>query len=300
MPKDELKELQESMDKAIDFLQNEYLSIRTGRAHPGLVSDIKLDYYGTPTPLKQIANITIPESRTIQIAPFDRTSLKAIEKAILAANIGMTPQNDGASIRLTLPELTRERRVELTKLLAKKAEDARVVVRHYRRDAIESLKKQEKASEITEDDLKTLTKGVQDKTDAYVKKVDEIYKAKEKEVFLCTQCCEHLNRAIIIEGAVAEKLGFLDAIVNVVPKEKAGGSFSTVAYESFHEPVALERVRTDGGMDIGDTFIGMHLKEVAVPLRLSKNTLGEAHLTAARVRPKCIGGVRAQYDESLL
>ena len=124
--------------------------------------------------------------------------------------------------------------------------------------------------------------------------------AKEKEVFLCTQCCEHLNRAIIIEGAVAEKLGFLDAIVNVVPKEKAGGSFSTVAYESFHEPVALERVRADGGMDIGDTFIGMHLKEVAVPLRLSKNTLGEAHLTAARVRPKCIGGVRAQYDESLL
>ena len=182
MPKDELKELQVSMDKAIDFLQNEYLSIRTGRAHPGLVSDIKLDYYGTPTPLKQIANITIPESRTIQIAPFDRTSLKAIEKAILAANIGMTPQNDGASIRLTLPELTRERRVELTKLLAKKAEDARVVVRNYRRDAIESLKKQEKASEITEDDLKTLTKGVQDKTDAYVKKVDDIYTAKEKEV----------------------------------------------------------------------------------------------------------------------
>ena len=124
--------------------------------------------------------------------------------------------------------------------------------------------------------------------------------AKEKEVFLCTQCCEHLNRAIIIEGAVAEKLGFLDAIVNVVPKEKAGGSFSTVAYESFHEPVALERVRTDGGMDIGDTFIGMHLKEVAVPLRLSKNTLGEAHLTAARVRPKFVGGSRAVYDESLL
>ena len=124
--------------------------------------------------------------------------------------------------------------------------------------------------------------------------------AKEKEVFLCTQCCEHLNRAIIIEGAVAEKLGFLDAIVNVVPKEKAGGSFSTVAYESFHEPVALERVRTDGGMDIGDTFIGMHLKAVAVPLRLSKNALGSAHLTAARVRPKFVGGSRAVYDESLL
>ena len=89
-------------------------------------------------------------------------------------------------------------------------------------------------------------------------------------------------------------------LVNVIPKEKAGGSFSTVAYESFTDPVALEKVRADGGIDIGDTFIGMHLKEVAVPLRLSKNTLGEAHLTAARVRPKCIGGVRAQYDESLL
>lgn len=124
--------------------------------------------------------------------------------------------------------------------------------------------------------------------------------AKEKEVFLCTQCCEHLNRAIIIEGAVAEKLGFLDAIVNVIPKEKAGGSFSTVVYESFTDPVALEKVRADGGIDIGDTFIGMHLKEVAVPLRLSKNTLGEAHLTAARVRPKFVGGSRAVYDESLL
>ena len=182
MPKDELKELQENMDKAIAFLQSEYLSIRTGRAHPGLVSDIKIDYYGTPTPFKQIANITIPEGRVIQIAPFDKTSLKAMEKAILAANIGMTPQSDGASIRLTLPELTRERRVELTKMLAKKAEDARVVIRNCRRDAIEALKKQEKASEITEDDLKLLTKSVQDKTDAYIKKVDEVYKVKEREV----------------------------------------------------------------------------------------------------------------------
>ena len=105
-----------------------------------------------------------------------------MEKAILAANIGMTPQNDGAVIRMTLPELTRERRVELTKLLAKKAEDARVVIRNCRRDAIETLKKEEKASEITEDDLKKLTKDVQDITDSYVKKVDEVYKAKEKEV----------------------------------------------------------------------------------------------------------------------
>ena len=124
--------------------------------------------------------------------------------------------------------------------------------------------------------------------------------AKEKEVFLCTQCCEHLNRAVITEREAALAHGFMPYLVNVIPKEKAGGSFSTVAYESFHEPVALERVRADGGMDIGDTFIGMHLKAVAVPLRLSKNALGSAHLTAARVRPKFVGGSRAVYDESLL
>ena len=182
MPKDELASLKENMDKAIAFLQSEYLSIRTGRAHPGLVSDIKADYYGTPTAIKQLANVTIPESRSIQIAPFDKSSLKAIEKAILAANIGMTPQNDGTVIRLTLPELTKARRVELTMMLAKKAEESKVVIRNYRRDAIEALKKQEKASEITEDDLKKLTKDVQDITDKYIKKIDEIYKIKEKEV----------------------------------------------------------------------------------------------------------------------
>ena len=179
---DVLSELRGNMDKAIAFLQNEFLSIRTGRAHPGLVSDIKVDYYGTPTPIKSLANVTIPESRSIQIAPFDKTVLKAMEKAILAANIGMTPQNDGQVIRLTLPELTKARRVELTKLLARKAEESKVVIRNYRRDAIEALKKQEKASEITEDDLKKKTKEVQDITDTYTKKVDEVYKVKEKEV----------------------------------------------------------------------------------------------------------------------
>ncbi|MBR4195246.1 MAG: ribosome recycling factor [Synergistaceae bacterium] len=179
---DVLSELRGNMDKAVSFLQNEFLSIRTGRAHPGLVSDIKVDYYGTPTPIKSLANVTIPESRSIQIAPFDKTVLKAMEKAILAANIGMTPQNDGTVIRLTLPELTKARRVELTKLLARKAEESKVVIRNYRRDAIEALKKQEKASEITEDDLKKSTKDVQDITDGYIKKIDEVYKVKEKEV----------------------------------------------------------------------------------------------------------------------
>ena len=182
MAKDILPELRGNMDKAVSFLQNEFLSIRTGRAHPGLVSDIKVDYYGTPTPIKSLANVTIPESRSIQIAPFDKGVLKAMEKAILASNIGMTPQSDGTVIRMTLPELTKARRVELTKLLARKAEESKVVIRNYRRDAIEVLKKQEKASEITEDDLKKLTKEVQDITDGYVKKIDEVYKVKEKEV----------------------------------------------------------------------------------------------------------------------
>ena len=164
---DILGTLRGNMDKAIAFLQSEYLSIRTGRAHPGLVSDIKADYYGTPTALKQLANITC---------------LKAMEKAILAANIGMTPQSDGTVIRLTLPELTKARRAELTKVAARKAEESKVVIRNYRRDAIEALKKQEKASEITEDDLKKLTKDVQDITDSYIKKIDEVYKVKEKEI----------------------------------------------------------------------------------------------------------------------
>ena len=128
-----------------------------------------------------------------------------------------------------------------------------------------------------------------------------IYRAaNESNLFLCTQCCEHLNRVIITDKEAALVHGLMPNLVNVIPKEKAGGSFSTVAYENFANPVALEKVRADGGIDIGDTFIGMHLKEVAVPLRLSKNTLGSAHLTAARVRPKFVGGSRAVYDENLL
>ncbi|MDR1377520.1 MAG: ribosome recycling factor [Synergistaceae bacterium] len=182
MPKTVVKSLREKMDKALEFLGGEYLAIRTGRAHPGLVSDIKVDYYGNQTPLKQMANITIPESRKIQILPFDRGSLKAVEKAILASNLGITPQNDGESVRLTLPELTRERRQDLVKLVSKKAEEAKVVMRNQRRDAVEALKKMEKDSKITEDDLKKFSKDVQDITDDFIKKIDDAFKVKEKEI----------------------------------------------------------------------------------------------------------------------
>ncbi len=126
-----------------------------------------------------------------------------------------------------------------------------------------------------------------------------IYRAaQEHNVYLATQCCEHLNRALILEAEAAEKYGYEE--VNVVPQPKAGGSFSTAAYHAFKEPVAVEHIKAHAGMDIGDTFIGMHLKDVAVPVRISKKTIGEAHLTCARTRAKFVGGVRANYDESKL
>lgn len=182
MPKAEIKLMTEKMEKSLEHLRAEYVAIRTGRAHPGLVSDIKADYYGTPTPLKQMATITVPEGRKIQIVPFDKNGLKAIEKAILASSLGITPSNDGENIRLTMPELTGERRTELTKLVAKKAEETKVAVRNLRRDSVEVLKKKEKESAITEDELKKFTKDVQDVTDGYVKKIDEVQKLKEKEI----------------------------------------------------------------------------------------------------------------------
>ena len=126
-----------------------------------------------------------------------------------------------------------------------------------------------------------------------------IYKAvNDHGIYLAAQCCEHLNRALIVEAEYAEKAG-LD-MVNVVPQPKAGGSFATTAYAAFKEPVAVEEIRADAGLDIGDTFIGMHLKRVAVPVRLANHVIGEAHITAARVRPKYIGGERAHYDETLM
>lgn len=182
MPKTELKTLREKMDKTVEHLKGEFLVVRTGRAHPGLVSDIKADYYGTPTPIKQMGTITVPEGRQIVISPFDRSALKAVEKAILASSLGVTPQNDGEVIRVTLPELTRERRVELTKLVGKYAEESKIALRNLRRDSNDVFKKMEKESAISEDDLKKYTKEVQDITDEFIKKVDETLKIKEKEI----------------------------------------------------------------------------------------------------------------------
>lgn len=182
MPKTEIKALKERMEKVVEHLKSEFIGVRTGRPHPGLVSDIKIDYYGAPTPIRQIATISIPEGRQICISPFDRSSLKMIEKGILASSLGVTPQNDGEVIRVTLPELTRDRRVELSKLVGKYAEEGRIALRNLRRDGNENLKKMEKNSLISEDDLKKFTKEVQDITDEYIRKVDDVLKVKEKEI----------------------------------------------------------------------------------------------------------------------
>ncbi|MDO4987561.1 MAG: ribosome recycling factor [Synergistes sp.] len=182
MPQNVMKDLTARCDKSIEHLKSSMLGVRTGRAHPALVEEIKVDYFGTPTPIKNMGSVNVPEARQIVITPWDKTAMKAIEKAIMASTLGITPQNDGDSIRLNLPELTQQRRVELKKMVNKMAEEARVAVRNIRRDANDALKKLEKESKITEDDLKKYQKEAQDKTDTFIKKIDSVLADKEKEI----------------------------------------------------------------------------------------------------------------------
>lgn len=175
-------DLEEKMEKAVDFLRNEFVGIRTGRAHPGLVSDIKVDYYGAPTPIKQLATVSVPEGRTLLIAPFDKTALKDVEKGILASDLGVTPQNDGQVIRLNLPELTGDRRKELTKMVNKLSEEARIAVRNLRRDCNDFYKKKQTAGEISEDQLRDFLDDIQKITDRYIDKIDVAMKEKEEEI----------------------------------------------------------------------------------------------------------------------
>lgn len=170
------------MNKTIASLEADFASIRAGRANPAILDKISVEYYGAQTPLAQVGTISVPEARTIVIQPWDASILKDIEKAILASDIGITPNNDGKVIRLNFPPLTEERRKELSKSISKRGEEAKVAVRNLRRDAIDGFKKQKKANEITEDDLKDLEEKVQKLTDRFVKKIDEITSAKEKEI----------------------------------------------------------------------------------------------------------------------
>ncbi|MBM7708311.1 ribosome recycling factor [Enterococcus lemanii] len=175
-------EAKEKMDKTAESLQRELGQIRAGRANASLLDRISVIYYGAPTPLNQMASITIPEARVLMITPFDKSILKDVEKAILASDLGITPTNDGNVIRLVMPQLTEERRKELAKDVKKSAENAKIAIRNARRDAIDAYKKQEKASEITEDDLKNSEKEIQTLTDDSVKKLDAIAAEKEKEL----------------------------------------------------------------------------------------------------------------------
>ncbi len=170
------------MDKSLDFCKNQIQKVRTGRASTSLVDNLKADYYGTQTPVSQMANISVPDAKTIVIQPWDKTTLATIEKAIHAADLGFNPQNDGNVIRIPVPPLTEERRKEFVKLSKKYAEEGKIAIRNIRRDQIELLRKSEKENELTEDDKKLGEDEVQKITDEFIKKIDSIFSQKEKEL----------------------------------------------------------------------------------------------------------------------
>ena len=178
MLKDEYKIYEEKMKKSIESVQNDFAAVRAGRANAAVLNRISVDYYGTPTPIQQIASIGSPDPRTLLITPWDANALKGIEKAILESDLGINPQNDGKCIRLAFPQLTEERRKDLVKY----TESGKVAVRNIRRDAMENFKKQQKASEITEDELKIAEKDLQKMTDDSCKELDKLLENKEKEL----------------------------------------------------------------------------------------------------------------------
>ena len=182
MIKDLLKDAESRMQGAIHALQEDMATIRTGRAHPGLVEKLQVEYYGSPTPLIQLATISVPEARSLMIKPFDQTSLKAIEKAIMVSDLGLMPNSDGKQIRLNLPPLTEERRREIVKHMHTRLEDARIALRNIRRDVIKDMKDFENEKLISEDDLKRGEDDTQKLTDQFIGTVDKIGHAKEQEI----------------------------------------------------------------------------------------------------------------------
>jgi ribosome recycling factor len=182
MIKDLLNETEDRMDKAVDALRDNLVTIRTGRASPALVERLPVEYYGTPTPLNQLATISVPEPRLLTIRPWDPNALANIEKAILKSELGLTPSNDGKIIRLTIPRLTEERRQELVKIVSKRVEEGKIAIRNIRRDAIEDLRELESEKLISEDEFYRAKDDVQETTDEFVVKMDEIGRDKEREI----------------------------------------------------------------------------------------------------------------------
>ena len=177
-----LKPYEEKMNKSVDILAKDYAAIRAGRANPAVLDKITVDYYGAATPINQMGNISAPEPRLLVIAPYDPSALKEIEKALQKSDLGINPSNDGKVIRLVFPELTEERRRDLVKVVKKKGEEAKVAIRSIRRDANETIKKQKKNGDITEDDQKIMEEDAQKATDASIKDIDKIIADKEKEI----------------------------------------------------------------------------------------------------------------------
>jgi ribosome recycling factor len=177
-----LKQYSDKMEKSLDNLLSDYTSIRAGRANPHILDKIKVDYYGTPTPIQQVANVNVPEARMIQIQPWEVSLLKEIEKAILTSDLGLNPTNDGKTIRLVFPELTEDRRKELVKEVKKKGEAAKVAIRNIRRDANDAFKKLSKSNDISEDEIKQLEDATQKLTDKYITEIDKAIEAKSKEI----------------------------------------------------------------------------------------------------------------------
>lgn len=178
----EIKEYESKMQKSLASLEEEYASIRAGRANPHILDKITVDYYGAPSPLQSVANISVPEARVIQIQPWESSLIKEIEKAIMVSDIGITPSNDGRIIRLVFPELTEERRKELVKDVKKKAENAKVAIRNIRRDGNDTIKKSQKSNEISEDEAKLLEDKIQKLTDKYVGMIDNVMESKSQEI----------------------------------------------------------------------------------------------------------------------
>lgn len=176
-----VKTYDDKMQKALDFLLSDYQTIRAGRANPHVLDKLKVDYYGTPTPIQQVGNISVPEARMIQIAPWEKNLLKAIEKAIQTSDLGINPTNDGSVIRLVFPELTEERRRDLVKEIKKKGEESKVAVRNIRRDGNDSFKKLAK-TEVSEDEIKQLEEELQKLTDRFVKEIDKAVEEKSKDI----------------------------------------------------------------------------------------------------------------------
>ncbi len=179
---EELKKYEEKMNKTLVVLEEEFGAIRAGRANPHVLDKIKVDYYGTPTPLQQVGNISVPEARMIVIQPWEKSLIKAIEKAILTSDLGINPNNDGNAIRLIFPELTEERRKELAKDVKKKGDQAKVAIRNIRRDAMDAFKKMEKSGDMSEDDRDLAEEKMQKLTDKMVEKVDKAVETKTKEI----------------------------------------------------------------------------------------------------------------------